>query len=98
MSKKSSDDNCPSDQVAVQELVVNDSPPEVVTQPLDKNAFNNLSAFGFCFSVLNTWVVLVVGLGASLMSGGPSAGKSRAYDLVWIIDHSVLGIHLRFHR
>jgi hypothetical protein len=41
--------------------------------PLAKNAFNNLSAFGFSFAVLNTWVVLVVGLGSGLASGGPSA-------------------------
>jgi hypothetical protein len=47
--------------------------PQTNDTPLVKNAFNGLSAFGFAFSVLNTWVVLVVGLGSGLASGGPSA-------------------------
>ncbi|WWC93171.1 hypothetical protein V866_000004 [Kwoniella sp. B9012] len=43
---------------------------------LDREAFSPLTAFGLAFSVINTWVVLVVGLGSGLVSGGPSA-------LVW---------------
>ncbi|KAK6911065.1 hypothetical protein I203_105100 [Kwoniella mangroviensis CBS 8507] len=43
---------------------------------LDREAFGPLTAFGLAFSVINSWVVLVVGLGSGLVSGGPSA-------LVW---------------
>lgn len=78
-SKKPSSEQLPLGQVTVNELDVGTSSPplEVVpTSNLEKNAFSNLSAFGFCFAVLNTWVVLVVGLGSSLASGGPSAGTS----------------------
>ncbi|KAK1925230.1 amino acid/polyamine transporter I [Papiliotrema laurentii] len=68
-SKKQAD--LPLSQVTVAEL--SDASVTPTTTELDKNAFNNLSAFGFSFAVLNTWVVLVVGLGSSLISGGPSA-------------------------
>jgi hypothetical protein len=36
-----------------------------------------MAAFGFCFAVLNTWVVLLAGLGAGLSSGGPTARGSH---------------------
>ncbi|WWC88938.1 uncharacterized protein L201_003853 [Kwoniella dendrophila CBS 6074] len=48
--------------------------PDLVV--LDRNVFSPLTAFGLAFSVINSWVVLVVGLGSGLISGGPSA-------LVW---------------
>lgn len=44
--------------------------------PLVKNAFSPLGALAFGFAVINSWVVLVVGLGSGLASGGPTA-------LVW---------------
>jgi hypothetical protein len=76
-SKKQAD--LPLSQVTVAEL--SDASVTPTTTELDKNAFNNLSAFGFSFAVLNTWVVLVVGLGSSLISGGPSAGTLRTRKL-----------------
>jgi len=39
-------------------------------------SFSSLAAFGFCFAVLNSWVVLLAGLGAGLASGGPTTCKS----------------------
>ncbi|WWC62351.1 uncharacterized protein I303_104947 [Kwoniella dejecticola CBS 10117] len=48
----------------------------ITPEGLEKNAFSPLTAFGLAFSVINSWVVLVVGLGSGLISGGPSA-------LVW---------------
>ncbi|WRT67526.1 uncharacterized protein IL334_004498 [Kwoniella shivajii] len=49
----------------------------IVTHPgLEKNTSSPLTAFGLAFSVINSWVVLVVGLGSGLVSGGPSV-------LVW---------------
>lgn len=44
--------------------------------PLAQGSFSVLSAFGFAFAVLNSWCVLVVGLGSGLASGGPSARES----------------------
>jgi hypothetical protein len=76
-SKLSSQDIMPKvdDVTAVVQQAQDQSTPGKgqTDPPLAKNAFNNLSAFGFSFAVLNTWVVLVVGLGSGLASGGPSA-------------------------
>lgn len=66
----------PPEQVVPVGVAILDSQehPQVIT-PLNTNAFSGLSAFGFGFAVLNTWVGLVVGLGAGLAAGGPSARK-----------------------
>jgi len=40
-----------------------------------EKSFTSMAAFGFCFAVLNSWVVLLAGLGAGLSSGGPTACK-----------------------
>ncbi|WVW83085.1 hypothetical protein I302_105103 [Kwoniella bestiolae CBS 10118] len=73
----------PSPKPAAEETVINivDSDTVAVApletpEGLDTNAFSPLTAFGLAFSVINSWVVLVVGLGSGLISGGPSA-------LVW---------------
>jgi hypothetical protein len=42
-----------------------------------QQSFSGMAAFGFCFAVLNTWVVLLAGLGAGLSSGGPTARGSH---------------------
>jgi hypothetical protein len=44
----------------------------VADSDIEKASFSFLSAFGLAFSVINSWVVLVVGLGSGLISGGPS--------------------------
>jgi hypothetical protein len=42
-------------------------------QILVKNSFTFINVFSLAFSCINSWVVLVVGLGAGLSSGGPTA-------------------------
>lgn len=49
-----------------------------VVRPLDTHAFTFLDVFSLAFSCINSWVVLVVGLGAGLVSGGPTARESKS--------------------
>jgi hypothetical protein len=42
-----------------------------------QQSFSGMAAFGFCFAVLNTWVVLLAGLKAGLSSGGPTTRRLR---------------------
>lgn len=63
----------PTTTVNVVESDPNLSGQEPKPNGLDRNAFSPLTAFGLAFSVINSWVVLVVGLGSGLVSGGPSA-------------------------
>jgi hypothetical protein len=72
--KKPSFASPPLEPTIVAELDVLASSPAADS---NAKAFSNVSAFGFAFAVLNTWVVLVVGLGSALLSGGPSAGRSQ---------------------
>ncbi|WVQ71766.1 hypothetical protein IAR50_001307 [Cryptococcus sp. DSM 104548] len=39
---------------------------------LNRTRYTPLSAFGFCFCLLSTWIVLTTGLGSALTAGGPS--------------------------
>lgn len=63
------------DKVATQTDVTVTLVGEVATTGIHtpKGTFSLLSAFGLAFSVINSWVVLVVGLGSGLTSGGSSA-------------------------
>ncbi|OCF40042.1 hypothetical protein I317_06180 [Kwoniella heveanensis CBS 569] len=45
-------------------------------QVLEKGNFGFVSAFGYAFSVINSWVIMVAAIGSGLVSGGPSS-------LVW---------------
>ena len=51
---------------------------EALPVQLEKS-FTSMAAFGFCFAVLNSWVVLLAGLGAGLSSGGPTA-REHGYN------------------
>lgn len=67
--KTSSTPKQPVSETAIFVLQVGDDD----VQPVQlENSFSSFAAFGFCFGVLNTWVVLLTGLGAGLISGGPS--------------------------
>ena len=57
--------------------VIEAAPQDAIFTPtgVEKDNFTLFGAFGLAFSVINSWVVLVVGLGAGLVAGGPSARK-----------------------
>jgi len=92
--KKAAFTSPPLDTAIVAELDVLNAPHDV--EP-EAKAFSNVSAFGFAFAVLNTWVVLVVGLGSALLSGGPSAGESDHIHCTRALSVSAVGLCLRLH-
>jgi hypothetical protein len=58
---------------------------------IKRDNFTLFGAFGLAFSVINSWVVLVVGLGAGLVAGGPSARECLAVDKVLPLNHQWCG-------
>ena len=66
--------NQQEDTVKVVDVEVEDA----IVTPLgiQKDNFTLFGAFGLAFSVINSWVVIVVGLGAGLVACGPSARGS----------------------
>lgn len=65
-------DGWPENNVNVVETEVDNI---VTPSGIKKDNFTLFGAFGLAFSVINSWVVLVVGLGAGLVAGGPSARR-----------------------
>ncbi|WVQ78062.1 hypothetical protein IAT38_000143 [Cryptococcus sp. DSM 104549] len=76
IEKKIGEPTTTSGGLQVQELPLDHSQQQAAQtsgEQLDKHAFSFLSVFSLAFSCINSWVVLVVGLSAGLISGGPTA-------------------------
>ena len=72
------------DEIQTAVLTVNDTPDIPDTPPnkahdLEKNGFSMFSAVSLGVCVINSWVTLLVALGAGLTSGGPTASRSEPY-------------------